>query len=82
METETIAEALGHSVATVTDIYIKFNRRKTKPPKKDAQPRQHNIMRIEQQQIKAKSLGGVSEAKRYGILCEQSGQAEKLVRKD
>ena len=25
---ETIAEALGHSVATVTDIYIKFNRRK------------------------------------------------------
>ena len=22
------AEALGHSVATVTDIYIKFNRRK------------------------------------------------------
>ena len=25
---ETIAEALGHSVDTVTDIYIKFNRRK------------------------------------------------------
>ena len=25
---ENIAEALGHSVATVTDIYIKFNRRK------------------------------------------------------
>ena len=25
---ETIAEALGHSIATVTDIYIKFNRRK------------------------------------------------------
>lgn len=42
METETIAEALGHSIATVTDIYIKFNRRKTKPPKKDAQPRQYH----------------------------------------
>ena len=82
METETNAEALGHSIATVTDIYIKFNRRKTKPPKKDAQPRQYHIMRIESQPIETKNPGGVSEAKRYGILCEQSGQADKLVRKD